>query len=46
MAFRDKAGQGFKGVIGNVHYGRADQVVAVAGKDTAIRLTPFELRWR
>jgi hypothetical protein len=46
LAFRDKAGQGFKGIIGNVHYGRADQVVAVAGKDTAIRLSPFELRWR
>jgi len=46
LAFRDEAGQGFKGVIADVHYGKAGQVVTVAGKDTIVRLSPFELRWR
>ncbi|HXF54927.1 MAG TPA: hypothetical protein VNK52_12455 [Hyphomicrobiaceae bacterium] len=46
LAFRGKADHGFKGVIADVHYGKAGQVVAVAGKDTAVRLSPFELRWR
>ena len=46
LAFRDNTGQGFKGIAADVHYGRTDQVAAVTGKDTAIRLSPFELRWR
>jgi hypothetical protein len=46
LAYIDKAGHGFRGISGDVHYGRADQVATIAGKDASIRLSPFEIRWR
>jgi hypothetical protein len=46
LEFRGKSEHGFKGVNATVHYGRGTQPAALAGKNAAIRLTPFELRWR
>ena len=46
LEFRGKSEQGFKGVNATVHYGRGTQPATISGKDAAIRVTPFELRWR
>ena len=45
MAFRKNEQSLLRGVIADVHYSNSALTAAIAPKTTALRLTPFELRW-
>lgn len=44
--FRQDAAHGFRGVDASVHYSRPNHAWAPSPKDTRIRLSPLEIRWK
>lgn len=46
VVYRQDVSQGLRGVDASVHYSRPNHAWAPSPKDGAIRLSPFEVRWR
>lgn len=46
VVFRQDGAHGFRGVDASVHYSRNNHAWAPSPKDTLVRLSPFEIRWK
>lgn len=46
MLYRKDPAQGLRGIDASVHYSRSNHVWSPSPKDSFVRLSPFEVRWR